>query len=339
MPDMEMVIDMNIVRPSGLPDEGRFPSLGGAIGWLNSAPLTPAALLGHVVLVDFWTYTCINWLRTLPYVRAWAERYAEHGLVVVGVHTPEFAFEKDVDNVRRAVTDRRIEYPVAIDSDYAVWNAFGNRYWPALYFVDARGSIRRHHFGEGEYEQSERVIQLLLADAGVAGVPQDLVSVVGRAAEAPADWDDLGSPETYLGYDRAENFASPGGAAWDTSSSYVVPEHLKLNHWALAGSWTIKGQGAALVENGGSIAYRFQARDVHLVMGPANLGTDVLFRVSVDGQPPGDAHGSDVDAGGNGSVSAQRLYQLIRQSGPITERTLQITFADPGVEAYVFTFG
>jgi thiol-disulfide isomerase/thioredoxin len=310
-----------------------MPSLGGATAWLNSPPLTTAGLRGKVVLVDFWTYTCINWLRTLPYVRAWAQKYRDRGLVVIGVHTPEFAFEQNLDNVRRAVQERGIDYPVAVDSDYAVWSAFANRYWPALYLVDAQGAIRFHHFGEGRYEETERVIQQLL------GVADDLVSVEGRAAEAEADWDDLESPEAYLGYDRAESFASPGGLTPDERRTYAIPAHLGRNQWALSGDWTIRDQPASLHTAGGSIAFRFHARDLHLVMGPASRDTSVSFRVRIDGQAPGPAHGTDVDPQGNGTVREQRLYQLIRQPEPIADRTFEIEFFDPGVEAFVFTFG
>jgi thiol-disulfide isomerase/thioredoxin len=322
-----------------LPIEGEMPSLAGASGWLNSQPLTVAGLRGSVVLVDFWTYTCINWLRTLPYLRAWAEKYEDHGLVVIGVHTPEFEFEHDLDNVRRAAEDMRVDYPIAIDNDYAIWSAFNNRYWPALYLVDAQGQVRHHRFGEGDYEQSEMIIQQLLTEAGGGGIDHDLVSVDARGAEAAADWDSLRSPENYLGYERTENFASPGGAAWDERRSYAVPERLRLNHWALAGDWTVQAQAPVLNQAGGRIAYRFHARDLHLVMGPAARGTSVRCRVLVDGQPPGAAHGSDVDDQGNATVTDQRLYQLVRQPGPVTERTFEVTFLDPGVEAYAFTFG
>jgi thiol-disulfide isomerase/thioredoxin len=322
-----------------LPVEGELPSLGGATGWLNSPPLTAAGLRGSVVLVNFWTYTCINWLRQLPYVRAWAGKYSGQGLVVVGVHTPEFPFEKDPDNVRRAVREMRIDYPVAIDNDYAVWSAFDNHYWPALYFADAGGLIRHHHFGEGEYQQSEMVLQQLLAEAGSAGAGPELVSVDARGAEAAADWDSLWSPENYLGYERTENFASPGGAVLSKRHAYTAPAELRLNHWALSGDWTMEEQAITLNTPNGHIAYRFHARDLHLVMGPAARGTPVRFRVLIDGEPPGAAHGTDVDDQGNGTVTQPRLYQLIRQRAPVTERTFEITFLDPGVQAYAFTFG
>jgi thiol-disulfide isomerase/thioredoxin len=322
-----------------LPVEGEMPSLAGASGWLNSQPLTPAGLRGKVVLVDFWTYTCINWLRTLPYVRAWAEKYKDHGLVVIGVHTPEFGFEHDLDNVRRAAKDMRVDFPIAIDNDYAIWSAFDNHYWPALYFIDAHGQIRHHRFGEGDYEQSEMIIQQLLTDAGSGGIDHDLVSVDARGAEAAADWDSLRSPENYLGYQRSENFASPNGAVLDTRHAYAVPERLRLNHWALAGDWTVQAQAIVLHQAGGRIAYQFHARDLHLVMGPAARGTSVRCRVLVDGRPAGAAHGSDVDDQGNATVTDQRLYQLVRQRGPVIERTFEVTFLDPGVQAYAFTFG
>jgi thiol-disulfide isomerase/thioredoxin len=322
-----------------LPVEGRMPSLDSATGWLNSRPLTAADLRGHVVLINFWTYTCINWLRTLPYVRAWAEKYKDHGMVLIGVHTPEFDFEHDLDNVRRAVKDLRVDYPVAIDNDYAIWSAFNNHYWPALYFVDAQGQIRHHRFGEGDYEPSEMILQQLLTEAGISGIGQDLVSVDGRGVEAAADWDSLRSPENYLGYQRTENFASFNGAVLETPHVYVAPARLRLNQWALAGDWTVRAQDTVLNQAEGRIAYRFHARDLHLVMGPAARGTPVRFQVLLDGQPPGAAHGSDVDDQGNGTVTEPRLYQLIRQPGPVSDRTFEITFLDPGVHAYAFTFG
>jgi thiol-disulfide isomerase/thioredoxin len=322
-----------------LPVEGRMPSLEGATGWLNSPPLTTAGLRGSVVLVDFWTYTCINWLRTLAYLRAWAERYKDQGLVVVGVHTPEFDFEHDLDNVRREVKDLRVDYPVAVDNDYGIWSAFDNHYWPALYVVDAEGQIRHHQFGEGQYEQSEMILQQLLTDAGADGIGQDLVSVDPTGVEAAADWDSLRSPENYLGYERTDNFASHNGAVLGTRHVYEAPERLRLNHWALAGAWTVQAQAAVLHQADGRIAYRFQARDLHLVMAPAAPGTPVRFRVRLDGEPPGPAHGTDVDDQGNGTLTEPRLYQLLRQPGPISERTFEITFLDPGVHAYAFTFG
>jgi len=322
-----------------LPVEGRLPSFDGATEWLNSPPLTTAELRGKVVLVNFWTYTCINWLRQLPYVRAWAGKYSGHGLVVIGVATPEFGFEHDLGNVRRAVRDMRVDYPVAVDNDYAVWSAFDNHYWPALYFADAQGRIRHHHFGEGEYQQSEMVIQQLLAEAGSEGAGRDLVSVEARGIEAPADWASLRTPETYAGYERTENFASPGGAVPGKRHVYQVPAELRLNNWALAGDWTMDEQAATLNEAGGQISYRFHARDLHMVMGPGAPDAPGRFRVLIDGQPPGPAHGGDVDDQGHGTVAEQRLHQLIRQPGPITDRTFEITFLDPDVQAYSFTFG
>jgi thiol-disulfide isomerase/thioredoxin len=325
--------------PSRLPVEGSLPSFDGATEWLNSPPLTAADLSGKVVLVNFWTYTCINWLRQLPYVRAWAQVYADHGLTVVGVHTPEFGFEHDLANVRRAVRDMRVGYPVAVDNDYAVWSAFDNHYWPALYFADAQGRIRHHHFGEGEYQQSEMVIQQLLADAGTTDRSHELVSVEADGAEAPADWASLRSPENYTGYERTANFASPGGAVPGQRRAYDIPARLGLNHWALSGDWTVEEQAATLNEAGGLIAYRFHARDLHLVMGPEGADAPVRFRVRVDGQPPGAAHGADVDDRGEGTIAGQRLHQLIRQPGPVADRTFEITFLDPGAQVYAFTFG
>ena len=322
-----------------LPMEGELPSLGGATAWLNAPPLSVADLRGHVVLVDFWTYTCINWLRTLPYVRAWAEKYREHGVVTIGVHSPEFSFEHDLENVRRAARDMRVDYPIAIDNDFAIWRAFTNHYWPALYLVDAQGHLRYHHFGEGAYELSEMLLQHLLAEAGIGGITDDLVSVEASGAEAAADWDSLRSPETYVGDARTEHFASRGGVVLDKRHRYAAPERLRLNHWALAGEWTVGREATVLNEANGRIAYRFHARDLHLVMGRASRGTSVRFRVFLDGQAPGAAHGSDIDDQGNGMVTDQRLYQLIRQPGPIVDRQFEIAFLDAGVEAFVFTFG
>ena len=322
-----------------LPSEGTFPSLGGATEWLNSPPLNSAALRGKVVLIDFGTYTCINWLRTLPHVRAWAEKYKTHGLVVVGVHTPEFEFEKNLDNVRRAVKDRRLDFPIAVDNDYSIWRAFKNNAWPALYFIDARGRIRHHHLGEGEYEKSEMVIKKLLAEAGATGIGPELVSVDARGVEAAADWRNLKSPETYVRYQPERSFASPGGAILGRSHLYSAPAQLKRNYWALAGDWTVTKNVSSLNQANGRIAHRFHARDVHLVMGPAKQGTSVRFRVFIDGQPPGAAHGIDVDENGYGTVRDQRLYQLIRQQQPITDRLFEIEFLDPGAEALAFTFG
>ncbi len=322
-----------------LPIEGELPSLGGATAWLNSPPLSAAELRGKVVLVDFWTYTCINWLRTLPYIRAWAEKYQDHGVVVVGVHTPEFSFEHDLENVRRAVQDMGVDYPIAIDNDYAVWDAFENHYWPALYLVDAQGRIRAHQFGEGAYESSEMMIQHLLAEAGIGGIAPELVSVEAQGPEVAADWVDLRSPENYVGYERTENFASPGDAVLNSPHVYDFPTRFSLNQWALAGEWTVGEQAIVLNAANGRIAYRFHARDLHLVMGPAERGTSVRFRVFLDGQEPGAAHGIDIDEQGNGTVTDQRLYQLIGQPKPIADRQFEIEFLDAGVEAFAFTFG
>jgi thiol-disulfide isomerase/thioredoxin len=335
----ERVMQRMILAAAHFPSEGALPSLDGATEWLNSPPLTAAGLRGKVVLIDIWTYTCINWLRTLPYVRAWAEKYQEQGLVVLGVHDPEFMFEHDVDSVRRAVKDMRIAYPIAIDNRFAIWRGLNNHYWPALYFVDAQGRIRGHHFGEGAYERSERIIQQLLADVGVGEVDHELVSVEGQGLEAAADWDNLQSPETYVGYERAERFASPGGVLEGMRHLYAAPAQLRLNEWALAGEWTVDQQPAMLHQAGGRIAYRFHARDLHLILGPPARGAAVRFRVRLDGRAPGDSHGGDVDAEGTGTVTEQRLYQLIRQPGPIADRQFEIEFLDAGAEAFAFTFG
>jgi thiol-disulfide isomerase/thioredoxin len=322
-----------------LRSEGELPALGGAIEWINSPPLTVAALRGKVVLIDFWTYTCINWRRTLPYVRGWAEKYQDHGLVVVGVHTPEFSFEKALDNVHREMPTLDIPYPVAVDSDSVIWRAFRNQYWPAIYVADAQGRIRYHQFGEGGYEETERVLQQLLTEAGQADVPRDLISPKPQGVEAPADWATLKSPETYVGYERAEYFASPGDAVRDRPHVYAAPSQLRLNEWALGGDWTIGPEAASLNGSTGRIVYRFHARDVNLIMGPAARGTSVRFRVRIDGEAPGTAHGIDVDAQGDGAVSEPRTYQLIRQPGPIADRVFEIEFSGPGVKAFDFTFG
>jgi thiol-disulfide isomerase/thioredoxin len=348
------VVNTNVAQPMTSP-EVRLPFLHGLPGdqiagqselasleranaWLNSPPLTAPALRGKVVLVDFWTYTCINWLRTLPHVRAWHERYRDQGLVLVGVHAPEFSFEQDIDNVRRAVKDRRIAYPVAVDNEHVIWRAFRNQYWPALYFIDAQGRIRHRQFGEGGYEQSEMVIQMLLAEAGNGGTEGDSVAVDPRGIEAAADWRNLRSPENYLGYARTENFAS-AGAAPDKPRRYDVPERLRLNEWGLSGDWTIKPETAVLNAANGRVAYRFHARDLHLVMGPAAPGTPVRFRVLIDGQPPGAARGLDVDEQGYGILAEQRLHQLIRQPHPIVDRQFEIEFLGPGAEVFAVTFG
>jgi thiol-disulfide isomerase/thioredoxin len=325
-----------VAATPGVPRE--LAAIGRATEWLNSPRLTPESLAGQVVLVDFWTYTCINWLRTLPYIRAWAQKYRQH-LTVIGVHTPEFPFERDVDNVRRAVRQMRIEYPVVIDNDYAIWRAFDNQYWPALYLLDARGRIRHHQFGEGEYPASGRVIQRLLNDAGVSSADDGGGQVDGSGLEAAADWGNFKSPETYVGYDRAEHFASPDAARHDQPHAYRAPARLALNQWSLVGDWTIGRQPAVLNKSPGQIVYRFHARDVHLVMGSSRSERPVPFRVAIDGQPPGAAHGLDVDEGGNGSAREPRLYQLVRQRAAIVDRTFTIDFLDAGVEAFSFTFG
>ncbi|HET7881284.1 MAG TPA: thioredoxin family protein [Acetobacteraceae bacterium] len=320
-----------------LPVEDIAPSFSGATEWLNSPALNADVLKGKVVLVDFWTYSCINCLRAIPYVRAWAEKYKDQGLVVIGVHTPEFAFEQKVANVQRAVADLHIAYPVAVDNEYAIWRAFENQYWPAHYFIDAQGRVRYHHFGEGNYDHSERVIQQLLSEAGKSQVSSDLVAVNGVGAEAASD-KDVQSPESYVGYRRSEHFASPGGIANDVARVYATGQP-QLNEWSLSGDWTIGGEHADLNAKDGAIVYRFHARDLHLVLGPAPGSGPVRFRVTIDGAPPGDSHGADVDADGNGTVREQRLYQLIRQGGAVTDRTFEIRFLDPGVQAFAFTFG
>ena len=321
---------------------GREPrqlaAFGRATEWLNSPRLGSEQLLGKVVLVDFWTYTCINWLRTLPYVRAWSEKY-KPGLVVIGVHTPEFPFEHDLDNVRRAVRQMRIDYAVAVDNDYAIWRAFDNQYWPALYVLDARGRVRHQHFGEGEYEQSEKMIQRLLAEAGTPATDHALVRVNPGGVEAQADWGNLKSPENYLGYQRTERFASPGGIDRDRSHRYAAPARMALNQWALAGEWAISAGAIRSATPGGRLVNRFHARDLHLVMGPPRRDSPVRFRVSIDGSPPGPAHGVDVDEGGNGALAEQRLYQLIRQPDSVADRLFEIEFLDAGAEAFAFTFG
>jgi len=313
--------------------------LHGATGWVNSPPLTEGAVRGKVILVDFWTYTCINWRRTLPYVRAWAEKYKDRGLVVIGVHTPEFSFEKTIDNVRRETAALAIPYPVAVDSNYAIWRTFHNEYWPALYLVDARGQIRHRQFGEGGYEEIEKAIQHLLAEAGNVDLPRELVSLDPQGAEAAADEQNLKTPETYVGYEHAQRFASLGGAVPDSPLRYTAPSTLRLNGWAIEGEWTIGAESASLTRGGGRIVYRFHARDLNLIMGAAKKGSLVRFRVRIDGAPPGPAHGLDVDEQGNGTVSEPRMYQFIRQPRPISDRTFDIEFLDSAVEVFDFTFG
>jgi thiol-disulfide isomerase/thioredoxin len=316
-------------------NEGALPSLSGATEWLNSPPLTPAGLRGKVVLVDFWTYTCVNWLRTLPYVRAWDEKYRDQGLVVIGAHTPEFPFEKDIDNVRWAAKEMDVNYPIAVDSDYGVWRAFDNNYWPAVYIADANGRIRYHHFGEGAYDETEKVIQRLLSESGEKPDNQ-LVKVAPRGLEVAADYGTLRSPESYLGYERAEAFASD--ALQDAPRTYSIPR-LSLNQWALAGDWTVKAGRVLLNAPNGRIAYRFHARDVNLIMGTPAPARPIRFTVKIDGNAPGAEHGDDTDARGNGVATRQRTYQLVRQQQRITDRDFEIQFAEPGVEAFCFTFG
>jgi thiol-disulfide isomerase/thioredoxin len=336
----DSVMRLITVEPFRRSKASDLASLPRATAWLNSAPLTAADLQGKVVLVDFCTYTCINWLRTVPHVRAWAAQYKEQGLVVIGVHTPEFSFEEDVDNVRRAAKERGITYPIAIDNDRAIWRGFANQYWPALYFIDPSGHVRDHHFGEGNYEESETRIRKMLAASGSdSGLGRQPVSSEADGPEVGADWRSLKSPETYVGHAKAETFASPGGAAVNTRHLYAIPPRLRLNQWALSGEWTVKGEAAVLNAAGGRIACRFHARDLHLIMGPAARPGAVPFRVLIDGEPPSAGRGSDVDGQGNGTVAEQRLYQLIRQPGSIADRQFEIEFLDSGVEAFAFTFG
>ncbi len=322
-----------------LPIEGRLPSTDGAVEWINSPPLSVAALRGKVVLVDFWTYTCINWRRTLPYLRAWADKYKDRGVVVIGVHTPEFSFEKDLDNVRRETTMLEIHYPVVVDSNYAIWRAFRNQYWPALYIADGQGRIRYHHFGEGGYEQSEKAIQRLLTETGRSDVSAELVYLDPKGVERAADWASVKSPETYVGYKRSESFASPGDAIPDRAHAYTAPSRLQLNEWALVGDWTVGSEATVLNGAAGRIVYRFHARDLNLIMGPTAKGASVRFRVRIDGERPGSAHGIDIDEQGNGTMSEPRMYQLIRQPGPIVDQVFEIEFAAPRIAAFDFTFG
>jgi cytochrome c biogenesis protein CcdA/thiol-disulfide isomerase/thioredoxin len=332
---------MSAAKPAGnLPVEGEIPSFAGATLWLNSAALTPEGLRGKVVLVDFWTYSCINCLRALPYVESWYQKYADHGLVVIGVHAPEFAFEKDPNNVRRAVADLKITYPVALDNDYAIWQAFNNQYWPAHYFIDATGRIRAHHFGEGNYDESEQIIRSLLTEAGQSGLPPPgMGQRMALGVEAPPDEAHDQSPETYVGYRRADHFSSPGGFVQDQAHAYSAPAAFKLNQWALSGSWNVDPEKAVLDASGGKIQFRFYARDLHLVLGPGGDGKPVRFRVTLDGAAPAASHGADTDSSGSGIIDRQRLYQLIRQSGDVGEHVFSIEFLDAGVQAYSFTFG
>jgi cytochrome c biogenesis protein CcdA/thiol-disulfide isomerase/thioredoxin len=329
-------------QPLQLPVEGVLPPLDGAVQWLNSPPLTAQALRGKVVLIDFWTYSCINCLRTLPYVKAWAQKYKDQGLVVIGVHAPEFAFERNIDNVKKATHDLGVDYPVAIDNNYAIWRALNNQYWPAHYFVDAKGQIRYHHFGEGDYAESEKVIQQLLTEAGHADASKVAIGLGKTGAQgvqAAADEADIQSQETYIGYERAENFTSPGGEVQDKAHTYAAPSQPAVNDWGLAGAWNVGAEHATLVNASGGIVYRFHARDLHLVLGPGADGKPVRFRVSVDGAAPGAAHGADVAADGSGTVTGQRLYQMVRQTGDVKDHTFSIEFLDPGVQAFAFTFG
>jgi thiol-disulfide isomerase/thioredoxin len=317
-----------------------LPSLAGATSWLNSAPLTPEVLRGKVVVIDFWTYSCINCLRSLPYIKGWYDKYKSHGLVVIGVHAPEFAFEKDLDNVRRAVQDLGLSYPVALDNNYVIWRGFDNQYWPAHYFIDAQGRIRGHHFGEGEYARSEEIIRQLLSEAGAADLPQKVITAMPAAGvQVAADDADIRSPETYVGYDRTEHFASVPNLLPDQSQEYALPDKLALNQWGLTGRWMVDKEKAVLDRAAGKITFRFHARDLHLVLGAGADHKPIRFRVTLDGAPPASRHGVDVDTGGNGTVGEQRLYQLIRQSGDVQDHTFTVEFLDAGVQAYSFTFG
>ena len=333
--------DVAAIQPAAveLGHEGNFPSLNGAVKWLNSPPLTREQLKGKVVLIDFWTYSCINCLRSVPYVEAWWEKYRNDGLVVIGVHTPEFAFEKDPANVAKSLADLKITYPVAIDSNYAIWKAFNNEYWPAHYFIDANGSIRYHHFGEGKYDESEEVIQQLLREKNANLKTAGLVQVAASGAQAAPDFGDVKSPETYIGYSRQQNYASPQKIRQDAPQAYTAPSRLTVNQWGLAGNWNVSDEHAALVASPGKIIFRFHARDLHLVLGPGKNGKPVRFRVTIDGTPPGADHGGDTDEQGSGVVKEYRLYQLIRQKGKVEDRTFEIEFLDPGVQAFAFTFG
>jgi cytochrome c biogenesis protein CcdA/thiol-disulfide isomerase/thioredoxin len=332
-------VDPSPQSPVKLENEGAFPSLAGAVSWLNTPPLTTDGLRGSVVVIDFWTYSCINCLRAIPYVEAWAEKYKASGLVVIGVHTPEFAFEKDLANVKKAVQDLKLTYPVAIDSNYGIWRAFKNEYWPAHYFIDARGTVRYHHFGEGQYEESERVIRELLKEKNASLPAAELVDVTGAGIQAAPSQRDVKSPETYVGFQRLDNYVSPEAIRKNQVATYTPPVRSRVNQWGLAGSWNVRGEDATLVSAPGKIIFRFHARDLHLVLGPGSSHTPVRFRVRVDGAPPLEDRGVDVDAQGSGTVSGYRLYQLIRQKGPVEDRTFEIEFLDPGVQAFAFTFG
>jgi thiol-disulfide isomerase/thioredoxin len=326
-------------QPPSIIGNSPLDGLFGATGWLNSKPLTAKDLKGKVVLVDFWAYTCINCIRSVPYIRAWADKYKDSGLVVIGVHTPEFDFEGQLPNVERAVKRFGMTYPIALDSNHEIWNAFHNQYWPAEYFIDAKGKVRHEHFGEGNYDQSERWIQELLKDANAKPMPETIVSVHAQGAEAPADLNDVRSPETMIGYTLAQRFGSPGGIKRETDRLYSIPDNLRPNEWGLEGKWDDHEQDAVLKSPTGKIAFRFYARDLHLVLGPSADAKPIRFRVTIDGQAPGENHGEDIDAQGNGVVTDHRLYQLVRQQGPVKEHVFVIEFLDPGVQAFSFTFG
>jgi thiol-disulfide isomerase/thioredoxin len=326
------------VIASGAGDEGPMPDLDGAVAWLNSPPWSNMALRGKVVLVNFWTYSCINSLRELPYMKAWAAKYKDAGLVVIGVHAPEFGFEKDPANVKNAVSDLKVAYPIPIDSSHAIWSAFRNEYWPADYFVDAKGRIRYHHFGEGEYAKSERVIQTLLKENGAVGLDENTVRITAEGAEAPPS-EEVRSPETYVGYARAENFASPERMAQDSRKTYSPPSRPALNQWGLGGSWNAGAESSRLESAPGTIAFRFHSRDLHMVLGPSKNGAPVRFRIKLNGAAPASDHGSDSSADGSGEVRQPRMYQLVRQKGPVKDVTFEIEFLDSGVEVFSFTFG
>ena len=326
------------VVASGAGDEGALPDLSGATAWLNSPPLSQGELRGKVVLVNFWTYSCINSLRELPYMKAWAAKYKDAGLVVMGVHSPEFGFEKDLANVEEAVSSLKVSYPVPIDSAHSIWRAFDNEYWPADYFIDGKGRVRYHHFGEGEYVESARIIRELLKENGATGLDESPVRIVADGAEAPPS-DDVRSPETYLGFARAENFASPEQLARNSARTYSPPARLALNQWGLGGSWKIGAENGVLESTPGRIVFRFHSRDLHIVLGPGDSGAPVRFRLSLNGRAPGGDHGSDSNADGTGEVGQPRMYQLVRQKGAIKDVTFEIEFLDPGIEAFLFTFG
>jgi thiol-disulfide isomerase/thioredoxin len=329
----------SLIGASGSLNTKPGPSLSGASSWLNTKPLDLAGLRGKVVLIEFWTYTCINWRRALPYTREWALKYKDHGLVVIGVHTPEFSFEYKLANVSRAIDEMSIGYPVALDNDFKIWNSFQNQYWPALYLIDAKGKLRYQKFGEGDYAEAERQIQKILNEASVKDVSNDVIDLHPDGYEAAADWGQLLSPENYLGYTRTTGFASPQGIVTNKRLLYSLPKQLKLNQWALSGTWIMGKEHVQLSKGPGKLIYRFHARDLHLILGPAIPGTSVKFRVLIDGKPPGSAHGLDIDSNGAGKVTEQRMYQLVRQQVPVAERQFEIEFLDPGVEVYNFTFG